>query len=1234
MLKLVRKFSWFWVGFLFLSAAKANFTVVDCTSAADRLTLGGGGAELSQTDCEFLEDIWDLDGPNWSNNTNWDTVSDVSNWYGVNLDANNLGRVILNNNGLTGSTSIANPPNQLRTINLSSNNISSDLTSWDLTNNSNLQELELNSNSFTGNITNWNVSGLSSISDFNISSNNFTANLNFWDISGLTTLTIFRINTNVFSGDIAGANWDISGLTNLIHFTAFDNALTGDLGALDFSTLTNLETYMVYRNNLTGDITNWNIDSLVSLVSFSVYGNGFTGNISGWDFSGLTDLQVFNISSLSLTGDISAWDFSALTNLKTFTINNLSVTGDVSAWDFSALTNLQTFRAQSNNLSGNLTTWNISNATALRDFRLNSNNFTGNLGAWNIATLTALDTFYIYDNTFSGDLSTWNLSTLTSLSRFDVANNQFSGTFNNWGLGATLTILDLANNAFSGDIPDFSVYTSLNAGQSSLDFNSFQTADNARNTAADTALGEDWSVTQTIPVENFSFVVADPNVNFSWDDIEYNGVGEYRLYYSTTSGGPYTNLGASVSRGTTNATVPGLNLNNTYYFVAESYSPANTGGNVLQARTSEITIAPTNQITLSGNASVVAENGGTSTYTVVLDAQPVSDVVINVNSSDTNQATAGPNQLTFTNTNWDTAQTITITGVDDNLIQNDSATITLSVDPALSSDEYDTNPNQTHAVTLTDDDFAGFVFNPANVAVAGITVDEDNGTSTFTIALNSQPATDVVLDLNSSDIAEATVGPAQITFTSANWDTPQTITITGIADDFDRNDSAIGTITVNDALSDDTYDSLTDASINISITDNETNGMSFSSPSSTISENGGTTTFTAVLDAEPLGDVVFNVNSSDTNEATAGPALLTFTSANWDTPQTITITGVDDNLAQNDSTTITISVDPALSSDEYDMLPNQNHNVNLTDDDVIVATASGGGSAPQRHIIEMCSNETGQCDSIYPVGTDEVYQTYRTCYQAGNDGFECATQWALSKGYVLPNNFTLSSINTPAKTNNPATTPSNTVDGFGCNAITYERLPMNRGQGVPENLFSDTLPSSLAYPYLIDLAEQQIISGDSNTGFARLDHPITRGETVKIMTIARQDTIKLGTCAELTRFPDVNTAAWYHNFVQNMEYQDIVHGYQDGYYKPGRNINKAELYKIMAIGFNFITVQEAHEAKIARNIEWYVPYIESLQNNVSLPRSIVNLPMDTELTRGQVFEILSRTLRVVDGLDL
>src|SRR5262249_1577189 len=83
----------------------------------------------------------------------------------------------------------------------------------------------------------------------------------------------------------------------------------------------------------------------------------------------------------------------------------------------------------------------------------------------------------------------------------------------------------------------------------------------------------------------------------------------------------------------------------------------------------------------------------------------------------------------------------------------------------------------------------------------------------------------------------------------------------------------------------------------------------------TTTESGGTAQFQVVLASQPAADVTINVHSSDTiHGGTISTSSLTFTPGDWNVPQTVTITGVDD-LAIGPDTPYTIVTDPAISAD-------------------------------------------------------------------------------------------------------------------------------------------------------------------------------------------------------------------------------------------------------------------------------------------------------------------------------
>jgi hypothetical protein len=79
-------------------------------------------------------------------------------------------------------------------------------------------------------------------------------------------------------------------------------------------------------------------------------------------------------------------------------------------------------------------------------------------------------------------------------------------------------------------------------------------------------------------------------------------------------------------------------------------------------------------------------------------------------------------------------------------------------------------------------------------------------------------------------------------------------------------------------------------------------------------ESGGQATFEIMLTKQPASSVTVGLASSDPTEGTVWPASVTFTAVNWNIPQTVTVTGVNDNVLDGD-VAYTIITAPASSDD-------------------------------------------------------------------------------------------------------------------------------------------------------------------------------------------------------------------------------------------------------------------------------------------------------------------------------
>ncbi len=220
----------------------------------------------------------------------------------------------------------------------------------------------------------------------------------------------------------------------------------------------------------------------------------------------------------------------------------------------------------------------------------------------------------------------------------------------------------------------------------------------------------------------------------------------------------------------------------------------------------------------------------------------------------------------------DTAST-TDTAITDTTTTTDTAIIT---DTAIPSDT--SNPG-----------ISGFT-----VAIQGGVTTEAGGTTNVTVRLTSQPSANVTVNAQSDRPSEGTIAPSSLTFTTENWATPQTITATGVNDAIDDGNQ-VYTVSWGATISaDPAYAAIRPDGAGLANVDDDTAGITVSSISNNTTEAGGTATFTIVLTSEPTANVTVNYYSNNISEGTVSPLNNTFSFADWNIRQTVTVTGRDD----------------------------------------------------------------------------------------------------------------------------------------------------------------------------------------------------------------------------------------------------------------------------------------------------------------------------------------------------
>jgi hypothetical protein len=182
-------------------------------------------------------------------------------------------------------------------------------------------------------------------------------------------------------------------------------------------------------------------------------------------------------------------------------------------------------------------------------------------------------------------------------------------------------------------------------------------------------------------------------------------------------------------------------------------------------------------VTSTGGLSVA--EGLSVTFGVRLSAPISTTIPASIVSVGGGSFTVVPQQLTFTPQNSDTFQTVTVTGIHDDDILDNSGLLSL-VAPSL--------PTVTIPVTVTDIDVQAIIASHTAVTLP------EGTTQSVQVRLAFAPPSLVTIVPSSNNTAAVSVNPPVLQFTPANWNLPQVLTIAAATDTNTQPESALITL--------------------------------------------------------------------------------------------------------------------------------------------------------------------------------------------------------------------------------------------------------------------------------------------------------------------------------------------------------------------------------------------------------------------------------------------------------
>ena len=232
------------------------------------------------------------------------------------------------------------------------------------------------------------------------------------------------------------------------------------------------------------------------------------------------------------------------------------------------------------------------------------------------------------------------------------------------------------------------------------------------------------------------------------------------------------------------------------------------------------------------------------------------------------------------------------------------------------------------AVTVEDDETA------VTLTVNPTAVDEDGGGTTVTVTgtLDGVPRdvpTTLTVSVGASDDAAAegtdyaAVNDLSLTIPTGQASGTATFTLTAMDDVIDEPDEAVS---ITGTSQDAGFEVI---GTTLAIADNDERGVTVSPTDLTLAE-GASATYTVVLDTEPTETVTVTPTVSGSPDLTFTPSSLTFTSSDWDTAKTVTVSATEDDDAYHDSSVVSHAAEGA----EYASLVDGELSVTISDNEV------------------------------------------------------------------------------------------------------------------------------------------------------------------------------------------------------------------------------------------------------------------------------------------------------------
>ena len=174
-----------------------------------------------------------------------------------------------------------------------------DISSWDVSNVTNMGGMFKNAANFNQSLNNWEVSNVTDMYDMFYNATSFNAALNNWDIGNVTNMSFMFYNAYAFNQDISSwdvsnvdimsgmfynttsfnqplNNWDVGNVLEMRFMFKKTTAFNQDISIWDVSSVFSMDLMFMEASSFNQDLSNWNVSNVFICGAFAALANNWT----------------------------------------------------------------------------------------------------------------------------------------------------------------------------------------------------------------------------------------------------------------------------------------------------------------------------------------------------------------------------------------------------------------------------------------------------------------------------------------------------------------------------------------------------------------------------------------------------------------------------------------------------------------------------------------------------------------------------------------------------------------------------------------------------------------------------------------------------------------------------------------------------------------------------------------------------------------------------------------------